>query len=72
MSAEAAKKRYDKLKSLGKCTYCGEPLLDRDGAKCEKCAKKHLDYHKKRYADKQTREKIELLNYIRRLVGYDE
>lgn len=63
--------KYEKRKASGKCIDCGMVKEDANAIRCKKCAVKHRVAQKQHRMDKDTQEKIRLLNIIREMVGYE-
>ena len=59
--------RYEKRKASGKCVICGGVRENKNRLFCNKCTVRQ----KQRKIDRATQEKINLLNKIREMVGYE-
>jgi hypothetical protein len=73
MATKKHKNYYELRKNNRLCVSCGGELPDdRKGTNCEICAEKRKIIEKRRRESKDTEEKIQLLNIIREMVGYEQ
>jgi hypothetical protein len=64
-------KRYERRKASGKCVICGGEKENKDVLCCNYCAERQKARQKQSRAERETQEKIRLLNIIREMVGYE-